>query len=257
MAISTATMKRNVFQMFAIRFTAQSTPVCSKTPIRIGDWVAGGAATGGIIFTTAMNIYSDGQLDVMQAHGVSTVDLTGAYSAKVGRFRHLANGITGLAHETYGLVGQMVVKSCTLSHIHSGLMGTFEVQTACTVPAGAGSYICAAGVLSRIGGATITVGATGFLAGMVSMNIATTVSITSGGIHAAFACCKGGSGVTWAEALYIQDALVALRFYAASDTYAHGIKAVAATPAGNTSHSLKVMIGTTAGYIPVYDAETF
>jgi len=114
-----------------------------------------------------------------------------------------------------------------------------------------------AGVIGRIGGATITIGATGVLGGVLSVNIATTVSVTSGGVFAAFVCRKAGTGITWAEALHIEDALVALRFKDASDTYAHAVKVVAAEPAGNTSHAIKVMIGTTPGYIPVYAAETF
>lgn len=256
MALTTSAMKRNVFRMYGIQMQAQTGTLCSKNALRIGDWVGSGATTGGVIFTTEMNIYSDGQLDVAQVHGVSTADLGSSYSAKCGRFRHLISGIT-CNHETYGLVGQCVARTVTFAHIHSGLMGTFEVSSAATVPSGAGSYTCCAGVVARVGGAIITVGSTGFLAGVVSMNIATTVSITSGGIHAAFACCKGGTGVTWAEALYIQDALVALRFYAADNSYAHGIKASTSTPEGACTHAIKVMIGTTAGYVPVYAAESF
>lgn len=248
---------------FATKYTTTAWTMGLYMPVgtvvsggRIGDWVGSAATTSGIAFTTALDVYADGQLDIFQVHGASAADLTSAYSAKAGRFRHVANGIT-INHESYGLIGQMVMKNCTGAHIHAGLMGTFEVNTAATVPSGAGSYLCAAGIVARVGGATITVGATGFLAGVVSMNIATTVTITSGGIHAAFACCKSTTGVTWAEALYIQDALVAIRCYAASDTYAHGIKAVVATPAGVTTHALKIAAGIVAGYIPVYADETF
>jgi hypothetical protein len=224
------------------------------TAIRVGNWVGSAALGSAIRFSTAHDYYADGQLDVVAVFAESNADLTSAYSAKAGRYRHVINGIT-CAHEAYGLIGQVVAKNVTYAHLHSGLMGTFEVNTAATVSAG--DAVGCAGVIARIGGATITVGATGVLAGFLSVNIATTVSITSGGVHAAFACRKAGSGVTWAEALHIEDALVAIRFKAASDTYAHGIKAVAAAPSGNTSHALKVMIGTTAGYIPVYDNENF
>jgi hypothetical protein len=134
-------------------------------------------------------------------------------------------------------------------------MGTFEVNTAATVSAGDG--VGCAGVIGRVGGATITAGSTGVLAGVLSVNIATVVSVTSGGVFAAFACRKAGSGITWAEALHIEDALVAIRFKAADNGYAHGVKAVAATPADNTTHAIAVMIGTTPGFIPVYAAETF
>lgn len=228
--------------------------VDANKTIRFGDWVGSAATSAGIAFTASLDSYSDGQIDILQVHGASAADLTSAKSAKCGRFRHVINGITA-NHETYGLIGQVVAKNVTYGHLHSGLMGTFEVNTAATVSAGDG--VGCAGVSARVGGATITVGATGVLAGFLSTQNATTVSITSGGVHAAFACRKVGSGVTWAEALHIEDALVAIRFKDASDTYAHGIKVVAAEPAGNTTHAIKVMIGTTAGYIPVYAAETF
>lgn len=226
----------------------------TKGTVLVGIFEAAKATANAVALTTDLDIWTDGQLDVVGCYGASLSNLGGAYSAKVGRFRHVANGIT-LGQETYGLVGQMVVKNVTLSHLHSGLMGTFEVDTAATVSIGDGVGV--AGVTSRIGGATITVGATGVLAGTLSTQNATIVSVTSGGVFAAFACRKVGSGITWAEALHIEDALVAFRFKAASDTYAHGVKVSAATPAGDCSHAIKVMIGTTAGYIPVYAAETF
>ena len=224
------------------------------TGIRIGDWVGSAALGSAIRFSTVHDVYADGQLDVVAVFAESNADLTSAYSAKAGRYRHVINGIT-CAHETYGLIGQVVAKNVTYSHLHSGLMGTFEVNTAATVSAG--DAVGCAGVIGRIGGATITIGATGVLGGVLSVNIATTVSVTSGGVFAAFVCRKAGTGITWAEALHIEDALVALRFKDASDTYAHAVKVVAAEPAGNTSHAIKVMIGTTPGYIPVYAAETF
>lgn len=223
--------------------------------LRIGEWVGSAALGYAVVFSTAMNVNGDNsQYDVMAVFGESAADLGSGKSAKAGRFRHVINGIS-CAHETYGLIGQVVAKNVTFSHLHSGLMGTFEVNTAATVSIGAG--VGCAGVSARVGGATITVGATGILAGFLSTQNATTVSITSGGVHAAFACRKVGSGVTWAEALHIEDALVAIRFKAADASYAHGIKESASTPEGATTHAIKVMIGTTPGYIPVYAAETF
>ncbi len=221
---------------------------------RLGGFNTGAALTLAVPFTTDLEFYTDGQLDIFSVFGGSGADLGVGYSAKCGRFRHVVNGIT-CNHETYGLVGQMVAKNVTFGHLHSGLMGTFEVNTAATVSIG-DALGCAA-VIGRVGGATITVGATGVLAGVLAAQLASVVSITSGGVHAAFACRKVGAGITWAEALHIEDALVAIRFKAASDTYAHGIKVVAAAPSGNTSHAIAVKIGTTDGFIPVYAAETF
>jgi hypothetical protein len=230
-------------------------PVGSVTqPIRIGNW-AGSAATGSAIAISAVTDSADTtQRNLVAVYGESTADLGAGIHANVGRFRHLVNGIT-CSHESYGLVGQIAAKTVTFAHLHGGLMGTFEVNTAATVSAGAG--VGCAGVIARVGGATITVGATGVLAGFLSAQLATTVSITSGGVHAAFACRKVGAGITWAEALHIEDALVAIRFKAADNSYAHGVKAVVDTPDTTTTHAIKVMIGTTAGYIPVYALETF
>lgn len=232
-----------------------------RQAIRIGNFASSGATTGGIAFNTTLDTSSgagwgDGQLDIISAHGASASNLGSGYNAKVGRFRHIVN-CTTCAHETYGAVGQCVVKSTTLQHLHAGLMGTFEVQTACTVPSGVGTgaYVSACGVLARVGGATITIGATGLCAGVIAMSNNPTLSVTSGGVYAAFAAVCNTTGFN--TMLYCQDCATLAIFSAASDTYAHGVKAVAATPAGNTSHAIKVLVGTTAAYIPAYDNENF
>jgi len=223
---------------------------------RIGNWVASAALGSAVVFSTDLNHYSDGQLDIFSVYGESATNLTSAYSAKCGRYRHVVNGIT-CAHETYGLVGQLVAKNVTFSHLHSGLLGTFECNTACTVSAGA-AVGCAA-VMGRVGGATITIGATGFLACVAAINIATVVTITTGGVFAAFGCRKAGSGITFSRALHIEDALFALSFKAADAGYAHGIATSTATPAGATTHAIQVAVDAagTPGYIPVYAAESF
>jgi len=220
--------------------------------IRIGDWKGSAAAGNAIVISAVTDSTDTTQRNIVACYGESASDLGAGIHANIGRFRHLIT--VSCAHETYGLVGQVVVKSSTLSHLHAGLMGTFEVNTAATVPAG--DALGAAGVIARIGGATITVGATGVLAGVLSAQLATVVSITSGGVHAAFACRKVGAGITWAEALHIEDALVAFRFKAASDTYAHGVKALAKKlDSANTTHCIKIMVGTTAAYIPAWVQE--
>jgi len=45
-----------------------------------------------------------------------------------------------------------------------------------------------------------------------------------------------------------------MRFGSATD-YEDGVKAITKTPTGNTSHVLRINIGGTYGYIPVYDDE--
>ena len=225
----------------------------SRGGIRMGNWVGSGALGSALPFTTGRNVYADGQLDIFSVFGESASNLTSAYSAKCGRFRHLINGIT-CAHETYGLIGQVVGRTVTFSHLHAGLLGTFECSSAVTVSAGDG--VGCAGVMGRVGGATLTVGSTGVLAGIMSLNIATTVSITSGGVHAAFACRKAGSGVTWNSALHIEDAIYALSFKAADSSYAHGVKAVTDTPDTTYTHAIRCTVGTTAVFIPAWAHET-
>ncbi len=221
--------------------------------LRIGNWAGSAALGNAMVFATATDTTDTSQLDVLAVYGESASDLTSGISAKCGRFRHVANGIT-CNHESYGLIGQMVAKTVTYGHLHAGLMGTFEVNTAATVSAG--DALGCAGTMGRIGGATITVGSTGFLAGVASINIATTVTVASGGVFAAFACRKAGSGITWNEALHVEDALVVVRCKAADNSYAHGVKAATSTIATATSHVFKFMVGTTAVYVPGYANET-
>ena len=139
-----------------------------ETGIRIGNWVAAGAAGSAIPFAAVQNVYSDGQLDLVAAFGESTSDLTGAYSAKVGRYRHVVTGSsTTIDHETYGLVGQLVGKSVTLTHMHAGLMGTFEGNTTAVVCNSSRFSVSHAAVLARVGGGgliTATTPLAGFLA---------------------------------------------------------------------------------------------
>ena len=214
--------------------------------ILVGDYAGSYAAGSGMVFSAS-------NTGIVKVYGESTSNLTNAYNCRTIVARHLVTA--SCAHETYGVVGQVCVISSTLSHLHAGVLGTFEVNTAATVPAG--NLLGAAGVMSRIGGATITVGATGVLAGVLSTSNATTVSVTSGGVYAAFACRKVGSGIRFEEALHIEDALVAIRFKAAASGYDHGVAAKTGTLSSQTAHAIKVMVGTTPGYIPVYAADTW
>ena len=222
--------------------------------IRIGNWAGTGSLGSAVVFSGATDSADTSQLDLLAVYGESASDLTNAVSVKCARFRHLVNATT-IAHESYGVVGQLVVKSTLLNHLHAGVMGTFECNTACTVPPG--NLLGAAAVMARIGGATITVAATGVLAGVLSTSNATVVSVASGGVYAAFACRKVGSGIRFEQALHIEDALVALSFKAAASGYDHGVAAKTGTLSSQTAHAIKVMVGTTPGYIPVYAADTW
>lgn len=135
--------------------------------LRIGKFAGSAATTSAVPFNATQNVYSDGQLSTMEVHGSSAADLTSAYSAKCIRARHVVSG-TGLtiAHETYGIMGQLVAKGSTLTHLHSGLIGTFEGHTSGVVINGAYTYGAAA-VMARVGGGAAIV-ATKAICGVVA-----------------------------------------------------------------------------------------
>jgi hypothetical protein len=169
--------------------------------LRFGNWVASGASGKALQFTIARNYYSDGQLDILSVFGESTTNLTSAYSAKCGRFRHIATGSSlTVAQETYGAVGQMCAKGVTLTHLHAGLMGTFEGTGAAVVLNSAyatGGHAC---VTARVGGhANIT--ATTPLAGFLAFNNGS-AAIASGTLSA-FATSVASKTYPWGYGVYI------------------------------------------------------
>uniref|UniRef100_A0A6M3XTP7 Uncharacterized protein n=1 Tax=viral metagenome TaxID=1070528 RepID=A0A6M3XTP7_9ZZZZ len=165
---------------------------------RIGEFATAGATTGAVALAATLDHYSDGQVDVFSIFGASTANLTSAKSAKVARFRHIVNCTTA-AHETYGAVGQVVVKDTTLTHLHAGVMGTFEGHTSGVVLNSSYSVGHAA-VTARIGGhAAIT--ATTPLAGFLAFNNAS--AALASGSSAAFATSMVSSSYPWTYGLYI------------------------------------------------------
>lgn len=78
----------------------------------------------------------------------------------------------------------------------------------------------------------------------------------SGRNAAYFAGTTGAAGDTWNAAVHIDGADNVFSFESAT-AYEDGIKTSANTPGGNTTHAIRVDIGGTPGYIPVYAAETF
>lgn len=216
--------------------------------LRIGDWVGSGAAGSAILFGTGMNFYSDGQLDVVGCYGESTGDLTSAYSAKVGRFRHLVStSAASVAHETYGLVGQLVVKNSTLTHLHAGLMGTFEANTTAVTVNSAYAYGAAA-VIGRIGGTNL-ITATKSLCGFAAVHNGAALA---GGTSAAFAACAASTG-NWTYLLAADNC--DYFFYAATGTdNENGCKLATVTLGGTGDGTLRIKIDTTEYFIPFYAA---
>ena len=167
--------------------------------MRWGLFATGGSVTGPVLFTTGFDVYTDGQLDILGVFGGTNSVLGSGYSAKVGRFRHMVNIADRVTQETYGLVGQLVAKAATLTHLHSGLMGTFEANT--TAITLLSDYLAGhAGVIARIGGhALIT--ATTPLCGFLAFNNATGNLISGNSI--AFKAVVRDNTYPWTEGLSI------------------------------------------------------
>lgn len=226
-----------------------------ETGIRIGNWVAAGASGSAIPFATAQNVYADGQLSVVAAFGESTSNLTSAYNAHVGRFRHIATGTSlTVAQETYGLVGQMCAKGATMTHLHAGLMGTFEGTGASVVCNSSYTMGGHAAVTARVGGhANIT--ATTPLAGFLAFNNA--AAAVAAGTLSAFATSAASSSYPWGYGLYMPSGSVKQAMYAVSAlTGASSLNANeltvndATTMTDGYSHAVHVTYnktGTTAG----------
>jgi len=161
------------------------------TNLRVGGFNTGAALTDAIPFTVDLDEYTDGQLDIVAAFGGTSEDLTSAYSAKVGRFRHVILTDTGtVAHETYGLVGQVVVRDTTLTHLHAGLMGTFESHTEAVVLNSAYTYGHAA-VIGRVGPGDSITTATTPVCGVLAFYNASALALASGKAIAFGAAANG------------------------------------------------------------------
>ncbi len=149
------------------------------TGLRIGDWIGAAATTAGVLFGTDMDVYSDGQLDVMQVHGATDSLINGSYSLKCGRFRHVVQVSGTLEAEAYGLVGQVVAKTVVFGLYAAGLMGTIESNGGFHAGDGASaSYPCQAGVIGRPGGSSITVDSGAVLAGIAALSNTSSISAT-------------------------------------------------------------------------------
>lgn len=173
--------------------------------LRIGNWKAAQAAGEAAVFAATMDLNVDGQLDIMAVFGESIADLTSAYSAKAGRFRHLItfDADTVVNHETYGLVGQLVAKNASLNHYHAGLMGTVEASTDVDIQTSFG----VAGVLARLGGSACTVETGGVLAGFLALQHMSAFTASAGKM-AAFASGKTAVGIAWPIGILIPSGSV-------------------------------------------------
>jgi hypothetical protein len=219
---------------------------------RFGDFATGGASTGAIVAAAGLDKYTDGQLDVLSVFMASTSDLTSAYSAKGGRFRHVVTTAAGsVAHETYGSASQLVVKGTTLTHLHAGLLGTFEGHTSGVVANPAYTYGCGA-IIARVGGgAAIT--ATKDVCGVIAfLNGA---GMASGDCDA-FAVGDQGTA-EWTNGVAVERCTNLLKLPAAgtNPVIANALVPAAAPDAGTVGADacLRVLVNGTPYYIPLYD----
>ena len=174
--------------------------------MRIGKFAASAATTSAVLFAAAMDLHSDGQLDVMQVHGATDSLLTGNYSAKCGRFRHVVQVSGTLEAEVYGAIGQVVAKTVVLGLYAAGLMGTIESNGGFHVGDGAStSYPCSAGVIGRPGGATITVDSGAVLAGVAALSNTTSMTNTGDYVGMYIALCQS-TNTAFKTGLYIPTA---------------------------------------------------
>jgi hypothetical protein len=178
-------------------------------------------------------------------------DVTSAYMTRALRARHLVVTDSGtVAQETYGIQGQLCVKNTTLTHLHAGLLGTFEVSTAATLNS---SYAVGhAAVIGHIGLGSAVTTATTPAAGILAFN--NNAGSVTGKVYA-FAAASAGTD-TW-DALLTANACDAFLHVPTATDYETGVKAVAGTaPTGTVTHFIKVLVDTTPVYIPCYNADT-
>jgi len=161
--------------------------------VKVGGDFAGSYATGsampldGANTTAALAVFCEG-----------TSDLTSAYMTRAIRGRHLVvTSSATINQETYGIQGQLAVKSTTLGHLHGGVLGTVEVSTAATINnAYAWGTAC---VIGRLGtGTSITTSTTG-VAGFSAIHNA---GALASGSSAAFVATKTGS-TAWSYGLFL------------------------------------------------------
>lgn len=211
--------------------------------ISIGEF-ASSYATGSALRFGASNT------SIARFYGESVADLTSAVNARTVVARHLVvTSSATVAHETYGMIGQLAVKNTTLGHLHAGVMGTFEANTAATVnPA----YLYGvAGVMARLGlGSGITVATTPVSGFSAVWNGA---ALSSGSAFAYSATSTTATTWTSLLAAHLCDNLL---YVATASAYESGVKAGSITVDDATALAgvIRINIGGTPYYIPLFVA---
>ena len=219
----------------------------------------GGQAMCGISVGTFASNYATGSAlrfgasntSIARFYGESVADLTSAINARTVVARHLIVTSSGsVAHETYGLVGQVCVKGTTLTHLHAGVMGTFEVSTAATINS-AYTY-GVAGVMSRLGVGSGILVATKAICGFSA--VYNGAALSSGSAYAYGATST--TATTWGS-LLAADKCDNLLYVASASAYESGVKVAgslaiddATAPAG----FIRISVGGTLYYVPMFTA---
>jgi hypothetical protein len=232
-------------------------PGVTSSAIRVGAWKSAAGTGNAVVLASTMSDGTDtGQLDVVSVFGETVADLTSAYSAKAGRFRHVVNTgtTTTIGQETYGLVGQLVAKQVTLGHLHAGILGTLEGNTTAFVVNGPYTFGAAA-VMARVGGSNL-ITATKYVSGVTAFwNCTTTIN------SCAFSACSVGTA-TWGSLLGGENCTNLLYVPDASTAYENaGIK-ITASDVGAAAGTLvvaqgliRIYVGATDYYIPIFAAD--
>lgn len=123
--------------------------------------------------------------------------------------RHLLTYTTGnREQEAAGVVGQIVSSEGTNRHNMCGVMGSYEARTSLTIDGQINSTDtwCQAGVIGRVGGASMTIANYGVLAGVAAMSNITSGQLTNsaGGVYAAFYAGAWAGTTDWQWGLVIE-----------------------------------------------------
>lgn len=217
---------------------------------RLGTFAASTAGSGSALSATnsaAFRVYAD---DGGAAIGSGTL-------ARAGVFRNLLTYTGGnREQEAAGVVGQVVSVAGTNRHNMAGTWGSYEARTSLVVDGQAfttDTWI-QAGVLGRVGGASITINTNGVLAGVAAMSNVATALATNNGIFPAFYAGKWASTETWSHGLYIQAGAVdqGINVGASADAVASGVDISETNTAANRFYADDAgdVIATAAGSVP-------
>jgi len=173
--------------------------------ILVGQFASAGSTTGTVLLD-ATTTYAVG------IFGGLAADPGSGTNARPLRSRFMLNTGGNIEAETYGIMGQLVVKSSNLGHWHGGVLGTIECQTALNVYnplAGVGALV------GRIGGSTITVTSSCYLAGVIAL--ASSVGVSNSGTYAGLYVTKTSGATNFSHEAYIENSDIGIELKAATD----------------------------------------